>query len=119
MTASYHVMCGRLATLPGKTIPTDGITLIDFTARWCGPCKQLKPVLAALADEYAGRVRIVVVDVDDEPALTQRYDVRAMPTLVVLRDQQEVGRVHGARPRAFIAGVLDRALAGDVAIASP
>lgn len=96
-----------------------GITLVDFTARWCGPCKQLHPVLAALAAEYAGRVRVVAVDVDAEPALTQRYNVRAMPTLVVLRDHTEVGRVHGARPRAFIAGVLDRALGGDTAIASP
>ena len=107
-------MRGRLATLPGMTI-----TLLDFTARWCGPCKQLKPVITALAAEYAGHVEVVVVDVDDDPALTQRYDVRAMPTLVVLRDGTEVGRVHGARPRAFIAGVLDRALAGDSAIASP
>jgi len=96
-----------------------GVTAIDFTARWCGPCKVMEPVLAALAAEYRGRVRLAAVDVNDEPALAEQYGVRSMPTLVVLRDGREVGRVIGSRPRAFVAGVLDRALAGDVAIASP
>ncbi|MBL9019020.1 MAG: thioredoxin family protein [Myxococcales bacterium] len=101
-----------LAALPG-------VTVIDFTARWCGPCKVMEPVLAALATEYRDRVRLAAVDVNDEPVLAETYGVRAMPTLVVLRDGKEVGRVIGSRPRAFVAGVLDRALAGDVAIASP
>jgi thioredoxin 1 len=96
-----------------------GVTAIDFTARHCGPCKVMEPVLAALATEYAGRVRIAAIDVNDEPGLAERFGVRSMPTLVVLRDGREVGRVVGSRPRAFVAGVLDRALSGDVAIASP
>jgi thioredoxin 1 len=77
------------------------------------------PILDALAAEYSGRARFHAGDVDREPALAARFDVRSMPTLVVLRDGREVGRVVGSRPRAFVAGVLDRALAGDVAIASP
>jgi thioredoxin 1 len=96
-----------------------GVTLIDFTAKWCGPCKQLAPILAGLATEYGSQVRVVAVDVDDSQDVAQRYGVRAMPTMVLLRDGAEVGRVVGTRSRAFLAGVLDRALAGDVAIASP
>lgn len=96
-----------------------GVTLIDFTAKWCGPCRVMKPTLGALETEYAGRVRIVPVDVDEEQQLAQQFDVRSMPTFVLLRDGREVGRTVGSRPRAFIAGMLDRALAGDVAIASP
>ncbi|HEY5926193.1 MAG TPA: thioredoxin family protein [Kofleriaceae bacterium] len=96
-----------------------GITLIDFSAKWCGPCKVMEPVMAALAQEYAGRVRVVEIDVDEEQLLAQQYNVRSMPTFVLVRDGAEVGRVVGSRPRAFIAGMLDRALAGDHAIASP
>lgn len=95
------------------------IDLLEFGAKWCGPCRQMEPVIAALAREYAGRVHLTVVDVDDDPALAQRYDVRSMPTFVLLRDGREVGRIIGARPRAFVAGVIDRALGGDVAITAP
>ncbi|MGE0399696.1 MAG: thioredoxin family protein [Kofleriaceae bacterium] len=95
------------------------ITALEFTAAWCGPCKHMEPVLHALGKEYAGRVEIVAVDVDHEQAMAQRYNVRSMPTLVLLRDGREVGRTVGSRNRAFIAGMFDRALAGDVAIAAP
>lgn len=106
-------MAAVVATYPGM------VTLYDFTARWCGPCRQLAPVLAALERDYAGRVEVVAIDVDDDPIRAQQFAVRSMPTLVLVRDGREVGRVVGARPRGFLAGVLDRALAGDVAITAP
>lgn len=96
-----------------------GLQLVDFSAAWCAPCRAMTPVLAVLEREYAGHVRFAVVDVDAEPALAARYGVRSMPTFVLLRDGREVGRIVGARPRAFVAGVIDRALAGDVAITAP
>ena len=95
------------------------VHVLDFGAKWCGPCRQLEPVIEALSRAYAGRVQFSMVDVDDDPALAQRHGVRSMPTLVIVRDGREVGRIIGARPRAFIAGVIDRALAGDVAITAP
>ena len=82
------------------------IQLLDFRAKWCGPCRQMEPVISALA-RGTGRVQLSVIDVDDDPALAQRYDVRSMPTFVLLRDGREVGRIVGARPRAFVAGVID------------
>jgi len=126
------VIRSEVATSPGmKDLPTidlagadalaraSGITLLDFGAERCPPCRAMLPMLAALADEYRGRVRIAAVDCDRDPAIAERFLVRSMPTLVVVRDGREVGRVVGQRPRAFVAGVLDRALAGDVAIAGP
>ena len=109
-----EVMRGRFATSTGMQL-----TLIDFTARWCPPCRAMKPVLEVLAKEYAGRLAITEVDVDDDRGSAARYDVRSMPTFVLVRDGREVGRVVGARPRAFLAGMIERALAGDAAITSP
>jgi len=98
-------------------LSTPGLTLIDFTAAWCGPCRQLAPVLEAVA--ASKNIRVVEIDVDHEQLLAQQFGVRSMPTVVLWRDGREVGRFVGARPRAFVAGMVDRALAGDVAIAAP
>ena len=114
-----HIDLATFETLENPAAPGPTVTLVDFTARWCPPCRVIDTVLAKLVDEYTGRVRFVAVDVNDEPVLAERFGVRAMPTLVVWRDGREVGRVVGSRSRAFVAGVLDRALAGDVAIAAP
>ena len=93
------------------------VSLVDFTAAWCGPCKIMKPILDGLSAHYQIPLRYVDVEIDRE--LANSYMVKSMPTLVVLRDGKEVGRIVGSRPRAFVAGVIDRALAGDVAIANP
>jgi thioredoxin 1 len=98
-------------------LSTPGLTLLDFTAAWCGPCRQLKPVLESLATDY--RIRVAEIDVDHDQLLAQQFAVKAMPTVVLWRDGREVGRFVGARPRKFVAGMIERALAGDVAIAAP
>ena len=118
--SAIAVMPARVATFTAMQ-PSfgPGVTLIDFTAKWCGPCRVMEPALASIAKEYAGRVRVVAVDVDEEQVVAQQFNVRSMPTFVLMRDGREVGRVVGSRPRAFLAGMLDRALDGDSAIASP
>jgi thioredoxin 1 len=98
---------------------TPGVTVLDFGAERCPPCRAMEPVLLAIADEYKGRAHVASIDCDREPSLAARYNVRAMPTLVFLRDGREVGRVVGARSRAFVIGMLDRALRGDTSIAGP
>ncbi|MFC9647862.1 MULTISPECIES: thioredoxin [unclassified Streptomyces] len=73
--------------------------LVEFTADWCGPCRQLAPVLSAVAGEQAGRLKVVQLDVDSNPEVTARYGVLAMPTLMVFRAGEPVKSMVGARPK--------------------
>ena len=66
--------------------------LLDFGAAWCAPCKALEPILAGIAREYQGQLRVGKVDIDDSPAVAARYGVRGAPTVLVFRGGQEQGR---------------------------
>ena len=72
--------------------------VVYFWAGWCGPCKNMAPVFTQLAAELSTRLRFAKVDVDAEPALTQRYGIRSIPTLVLFRQGREADRVAGALP---------------------
>jgi thioredoxin 2 len=72
--------------------------VVDFWAAWCAPCRMVQPVLERFATSHAGRVKVVQVDVDAEPALAQRYQAMSIPLLVLLRDGEEVERIVGAAP---------------------
>ena len=85
--------------------------LVDFWAAWCGPCRMVSPVLDKLAQERAGRVKLVKVDVDKSPALSRRFDVQAIPTMLVISDGTVVARQAGAPPAAALRSWLDGALA--------
>ncbi|MEU6981529.1 MULTISPECIES: thioredoxin domain-containing protein [unclassified Streptomyces] len=73
--------------------------LVKFTAQWCGPCRQLTPVLGAVAAEEGERLRIVEIDVDHNPLTTVRYGVMATPTLMVFDGGEPVKSMVGARPK--------------------
>ena len=84
--------------------------LVDAWAPWCGPCKVLAPVLDELASDFAGRVRVAKLNVDENPATAARFGIRGIPTLLVLRAGREVDRIVGVLPKTEIARRLDRAL---------
>jgi thioredoxin 2 len=86
--------------------------LVDFWADWCGPCRMVSPVLDTLARERAGAIKLVKVDVDASPALSRRFDVQAIPTLMVLVDGKVAARQAGAAPAPALRSWLDGALAG-------
>jgi thioredoxin 2 len=86
--------------------------LVDFWAAWCGPCRMVSPVLDKLAREREGAVKLVKVDVDKNPGLSRRFDVQAIPTLMVIVDGKVAARQAGAAPAEVLRTWLDGALAG-------
>lgn len=86
------------------------LVLIDLWAPWCGPCRMVAPVLEKLAVTYAGRLKVVKVNVDEAPGAAARFDAQSIPTLVIMRDGQVVERVIGAQPEP----VLDRLVSANL-----
>lgn len=84
--------------------------IVDLWATWCAPCRMVSPALEQLATERAGQLKLVKVDVDAAPRLSQRFDVRAVPTLLVLRDGEVIARQAGAAPVPVLRSWLDEAL---------
>ena len=89
-------------------LQSDRPVLVDFWAGWCAPCRALAPKVEAVAARHAGDVRVVKIDVDQNPLVAQRYGVRAIPTLIVFNHGQEVERLLGAVSEAEIELKLDR-----------
>jgi thioredoxin 1 len=79
----------------GSDIPV----LVDFWAEWCGPCKMIAPVLEEIAEEQAGKVQVVKLNIDDNLEVTRRFDVMSIPTLILFKDGQPEVRLIGAKPK--------------------
>jgi thioredoxin 1 len=81
--------------------------LVDFWAQWCAPCRSLAPIVDALAKQYAGAARIMKLNVDDNPEVTERYHVQGIPTLIMFRDGEEKQRMVGVARKEVIAQAID------------
>jgi thioredoxin 2 len=85
--------------------------LVDLWAPWCGPCRQVSPVLESLARQFAGRVKLVKVNVDESPAIAQRFEARGIPMLLVLRDGRIAAKHVGAASEQVLRTWLEQAMA--------
>lgn len=91
------------ATFDAEVRQSDIPVVVDFWAEWCGPCKQIGPALEELSEEYAGKVKIVKVNVDENPESPARMGVRGIPALFLFKDGQVVSNKVGAAPKASLA----------------
>jgi len=94
------------ATFEQDVLNADKPVLLDFWAEWCGPCKMIAPVLDAIAEEYKDRLRVVKLNIDENPQTPPKYNIRGIPTLLLFRDgavaAQQVGAVSKAQLQSFI-----------------
>ncbi|MEX4081871.1 thioredoxin [Haemophilus influenzae] len=96
------------ADFESVVVNSDIPVLLDFWAPWCGPCKMIAPVLDELAPEFAGKVKIVKMNVDDNQATPAQFGVRSVPTLLLIKNGQVVATQVGALPKTQLANFINQ-----------
>ena len=98
------------ATFDTDVLKSDKLTVVDFWAEWCGPCKALGPIVDQLSTEYAGKVNVGKLDVDSNPDVSMKYGIRSIPTILFVKGGQVVDKVVGAVPKAQLQSTIEKHL---------
>ncbi len=88
-----------------------GLVMVDFWAVWCGPCRMIAPTVEELAKEYAGRMKVVKLNTDENPEIASRYKIMGIPTIMFFKDGQKIDQVVGAVPKAHLKSKIEAYLA--------
>jgi len=94
-------------TFEAEVLKSDIPVMVDFWAEWCGPCKMLSPTIDAIADEYAGKVKVLKLDVQTEASVASKYGVSSIPTLLLFKGGEVADRIVGLRPKNDITNRID------------
>lgn len=108
--ASNLVVTATDSNFESEVLKSNVPVLVDFWAEWCGPCRALAPTIDELANEYNGQVKIVKMNVDENPMTPGKFRIRGIPTLLVFKGGQLVDQLVGAHPKGTISDVLKKAL---------
>ena len=88
------------ATFEAEVIQSNVPVVLDFWAEWCAPCRAISPIIKQLAEDYDGKIKVVKMNIDENPATPGKYGVRAIPTVLAFQNGQVVQQLQGARPKA-------------------
>ena len=100
------------ASFPSDVLESGEPVLVDFWAEWCGPCKQIGPSLEEISGEYAGKITVAKINIDENPETPGKYGVRGIPTLMIFKNGELVSTEVGAKPKGQIASWIDNVLKG-------
>ncbi|MDQ2854985.1 MAG: thioredoxin [Acidobacteriota bacterium] len=103
------------ASFEKDVLQSDRPVLVDFWAEWCGPCRAIAPTVEAVAEKYSTTARVVKLNVDDNPGISQHYGIKSIPTLILFRAGKEEERLVGAVSKDGISRIIDKHLGGAAA----
>jgi len=95
------------ANFKDSVIERDGLTVIDFWAEWCGPCRMISPIIEELHSEYDGKVLVGKVDVDQNPEVSMKYGIRSIPTVLFVKNGEVVDKQVGATTKKVLADKIE------------
>ncbi len=98
------------ANFKEEVLDSEGVAVIDFWAEWCGPCRVIAPVIEELSHEYAGKVKVGKLNVDFNPEVSYKYNIRSIPTILILKNGEIVDRHVGTTTKKVLADKIEAAL---------
>ncbi|MDP8205648.1 MAG: thioredoxin [Candidatus Electryonea clarkiae] len=98
------------ATFESEVLKSDIPVLVDFWAPWCAPCRMVSPAVQEVADQFTGKLKVVKVNTDDNPAKATSLGIRGIPTLILFKNGEEEDRIVGAVPKANIAAMVEKVI---------
>ncbi len=104
---SEHILQINDSDFDEQVLKSESPVLVDFWAEWCGPCKMIAPILEEIAVEYAGKLTVAKVNIDNNPGTPQRYGVRGIPTLILFKDGEVHATKVGALAKSQLAAFID------------
>ena len=105
---SDHILNTTDSKFEDDVVKSECPVLVDFWAEWCGPCKMIAPILSTIADEYQDRLKVVKINIDENPQTPMKYNVRSIPTLLLLKNGSVEGQQVGAVAKGTLVSFIDQ-----------